>query len=119
LPNIAVARNRIAQAGAAADGALAQFEQTNLTALQEVESALTAYAKELDRHAALRRARDQSARAVELSRQRFDAGVDGFLPLLIAQRTLAATQAQLAASDAQVATDQITLFKALGGGWSS
>jgi outer membrane protein, multidrug efflux system len=119
FPNIAVARARIAQAGAAADGALAQFEQTNLTALQEVETALTAYAKELDRRAALRRARDQSATAVRLSRMRFDAGVDSFLPVLVAERTLASLEAQLAASDAQVATNQITLFKALGGGWQS
>ena len=119
FPNIAVARARIAQAGAAADGALAQFEQTNLTALQEVETALANYAKELDRRSALRRARDQSARAVQLSRMRFDAGVDSFLPVLIAQRALADLEAQLAVSDAQIATYQITLFKALGGGWSA
>jgi NodT family efflux transporter outer membrane factor (OMF) lipoprotein len=119
FPNIAVARARITQAGAAADAALAQFEQTNLTALQEVETALTNYARELDRRSALRRARDQSARAAQLAHMRFSAGIDSFLPVLDAERTLASLEAQLAASDAQVATYQIALFKALGGGWSA
>lgn len=119
FPNVAASRARIRQASAAADAALARFDQTNLIALQEVETALSAYARELDRRAALQRARDQSAEAVRLTRLRRDAGVDSFLAVLIAERTLAALEAQLAASEAQVTTNQIALFKALGGGWES
>lgn len=119
FPNIAVARARIAQADAAAQGALATFEQTTLVALQETETALNAYAKELDRRDALRRARDQGARAVSLSRLRQQAGLDSFLTVLDAERTLADLEAQLAQSEALIATRQIALFKALGGGWSS
>jgi outer membrane protein TolC len=37
--------------------------------------------------------------------------------VLDADRTLAATDAAWAASDATLATDQIALFLALGGGW--
>ena len=48
---------------------------------------------------------------------RYDAGVDSFLGVLDAERTLAGLQAQLAQSQAQVADAQIVLFKALGGGW--
>jgi multidrug efflux system outer membrane protein len=119
FPNIAVARARIAQADAAAQAALASFEQTNLVALQETETALSAYARELDRMNALRRARDESARAARLSRLRQEAGLDSFLTVLDAERTLATLEAQLAQSEAQVASNQITLFKALGGGWSA
>jgi multidrug efflux system outer membrane protein len=119
FPNIAVARSRIAQAGAGSDAALATFDQTVLAALQETETALSSYANELDRRTALQSARDQAARAAQLSRLRFDAGVDSFLTVLDAERTLAGADAQLAASDALVTTYQISLFKALAGGWTN
>jgi len=117
FPNIAVARARIKQAGAQTDAALATFDQTVLTALQETETALSSYANELDRRTALRTARDQAATAARLSRLRFDAGADSFLTVLDSERTLAGADAALAASEAQVTTYQIALFKALAGGW--
>ncbi|HYD45610.1 MAG TPA: TolC family protein, partial [Phenylobacterium sp.] len=117
FPNLFAAKARVAQAGAAADAALASFEQANLVALQETETALTAYARELDRRAALRRAAAESGRAAGLARLRFDAGADSFLTVLDAERTRADLDAQLAASEAQVTTNQIAVFKALGGGW--
>ena len=117
FPNIAATRARIAQAEAGTDIALANFDQTVLVALQETETALSAYANELDRRAALTTARDRAADAERLSRLRFDAGADSFLTLLDAQRTLAQADAALAESEAQVSNNQITLFKALAGGW--
>lgn len=119
FPNQAVARARIAQADAAAQAALASFEGVTLNALAEVETALNAYARELDRRAALTQARDESARAVAMSRRRFDAGADSFLSVLDAERTLADLESQLAQSQAAVASRQIELFKALGGGWGA
>ncbi|WP_040346507.1 TolC family protein, partial [Brevundimonas diminuta] len=117
FPNVWAARARIKQAGAQSDAALATFDQTVLTALQETETALSAYANELDRRTALRTARDQAATAARLSRLRFDAGADSFLTVLDSERTLAGADAALAASEAQVTTYQIGLFKALAGGW--
>jgi NodT family efflux transporter outer membrane factor (OMF) lipoprotein len=118
FPNVFAARARIEQASAGSDAALATFDQTVLVALQETETALANYAHELDRRNALEAARDQAATAARLSRLRFDAGADSFLSVLDAERTLAAADAQLAASDALVTTYQIALFKALAGGWS-
>ncbi|MEG0817903.1 MAG: TolC family protein [Brevundimonas sp.] len=117
FPNIAVARARIKQADAQTDAALATFDQTVLTALQETETALSSYANELDRRTALRTARDQAATAARLSRLRFDAGADSFLTVLDSERTLAGADAALAASEAQVTTYPLALFKALAGGW--
>ncbi|MBU1345803.1 MAG: TolC family protein [Alphaproteobacteria bacterium] len=117
FPNILVARARIEAAGARTDAALANFDQTVLTALQETETALTNYANELDRRAALTEARDQAAEAARLARLRFDAGADSFLTVLDADRTEATADATLAQSEALVTTYQISLFKALAGGW--
>jgi NodT family efflux transporter outer membrane factor (OMF) lipoprotein len=117
FPNILVARARIEAADARTEAALATFDQTVLLALQETETALTNYANELDRRAALTEARDQAANAARLARLRFDAGADSFLTVLDAQRTEASAEATLAQSEALVTTYQIAVFKALAGGW--
>ncbi|WP_284220080.1 TolC family protein, partial [Brevundimonas denitrificans] len=117
--NPGVSRARVERADALTEAALATFDQTVLLALQETETALAAYANELDRRTALQAARDQAATAARLSRLRFDAGADSFLSVLDAERTLAGADAQLAASDALVTTYQIALFKALAGGWNA
>lgn len=119
FPNVFAARAQIKAAGARSDAALATFDQTVLTALQETETALSNYANELDRRAALTEARDQAARAAGLSRLRFNAGADSFLLVLDAERTQAAADAALAQSDALVTTYQIALFRALAGGWQA
>ena len=117
--NPGVSRARVERADALTEAALATFDQTVLLALHETETALTAYANELDRQSALQAARDQAANAARLSRLRFEAGADSFLTVLDAERTLAGADAQLAASDALVTTYQIALFKALAGGWDA
>ena len=117
FPNQTVARARIRQARAGADASLATFDGKVLTALSETEQALARYAGALDRNAALRRAEAQSSAAAKLSQLRFDYGADSFLLLIDAERDRANARAALAQSDAAVADAQISLFKALGGGW--
>ncbi|MGZ3398546.1 MAG: efflux transporter outer membrane subunit [Caulobacteraceae bacterium] len=117
FPNTLVAGAQVQQARAAASGALANFDGAVLNALKETEQALSAYGSELDRHGALQTARDQSAEALWLAQVRFQAGGASFLDVLDAQRTLVGADAALAASDEALVADQITLFKALGGGW--
>jgi NodT family efflux transporter outer membrane factor (OMF) lipoprotein len=117
FPNIGVARTRIAQARASADAALATFDGTWLNALRDTESALTNYARELDRLDALRRAHAQGAEAVRVARLRFDAGRENFQVVLNAETALASIDAQVAQSEAAVSDNLVTLFLALGGGW--
>ena len=117
FPNTRAARARIAGASAEADAALARFDETVLTALLETERALTTYAKDLDRHAALVAARDQAAEAARQVEILFRNGRESFLPVLDAERTLANNEAAVAASQTRLANDQIDLFLALGGGW--
>ena len=117
FPNQTVARARVRQAEAGADASLAKFDGAVLTALREVEQALARYAGALDRNAALVRAEQASTAAAKLSKLRFDYGADSFLLLIEAERDRADARAARAASDAAVADAQISLFKALGGGW--
>ncbi len=117
LPATGSARARIVQAEAGSDAALARFDAIVLNALRETESALTAYARELDRNAALKAARDQSALASQQAHTLYRYGRTDFLTTLDTDRTLASAESALSASDAQLANDQVTVFLALGGGW--
>ena len=119
FPNIIAARARINQSKASAEAALATFDGTVLTALQETETALSDYAGTIQRNAALTSARDQSAEAARIIRLRYSAGAENFLAVLDAERTLATADASLAQSDAALTTNQIAVFKSLGGGWET
>jgi len=119
LPSTSSAHSHIAQANAGTAGALAHFDAVVLNALRETESALTVYARELDRNGALRAARDQSALAARQTAKLYQFGRTDFLAALDADRTLASAESMLAASDAQLAADQAQLFLALGGGWEN
>ncbi|MFU1983601.1 efflux transporter outer membrane subunit [Bordetella hinzii] len=119
LPNTGAVQARIAEAQASTKAALARFDGTVLNALRETESALVTYARQLDRDAALRAARDQSALAARQARQLFQLGKTDYLTVLDAERTLASNESALAASQASLSTDQIALFLALGGGWET
>lgn len=117
IPATGPARARIKQAEAQTEAALASFDGTVLRALKETESALTTYARELDRNELLKRARDQSAKAADQAHRLYEYGRTDFLTTLDADRTLAEYESRLADSDAQLASDQVALFLALGGGW--
>lgn len=119
FPNQTAARGRLRQAEATAEGSLAAFDGTVLTALQEVEQALARYAGELDRNRALLRAERAASEAARLSRLRFDYGAESFLQLIDAERERANARAGRAQSDAALADAQVSLFKALGGGWEN
>lgn len=117
FPNQEAGRARIAQARASTQAALAGFDGTVLRALEETETALSAYGHELERREALREAATQAQTAANISRAQLREGRVDFLIVLDAERTSASADADLAASDARVANAQVDLFRALGGGW--
>ncbi|WP_294391630.1 efflux transporter outer membrane subunit [uncultured Sphingomonas sp.] len=117
FPNRGRVRARIASAQTQADASFARFDGIVLVALRETESALTVYARDLDRAIALRQARAQAARAARDAETLFRAGRTGFLPVLDAQRTLISSEQLLASTESRISADQVQLFLALGGGW--
>lgn len=98
-------------------GAVAFYEQTVFDALSEVESALSQYQQELRRRGNLVEAAASAERASELALVRFEEGLDDFLDVIDAQRTLLDAQDRLEASRLQSAKAAIQTYRALGGMW--
>lgn len=112
-------RARIRAADASAEGLLATYEKTVLTALEETEDALVSFVSSQQRQAHLEIAAQASARAVDLARERYSNGIDSFLNVLDAQRQLLLIQEQLAQSKTSTGLALIAIYKALGGGWQN
>jgi outer membrane protein, multidrug efflux system len=112
-------RADIKSQSAQAQQALAQFNQTVLTALQDVEDQLVAYAQEQQRYRALDEAVTESRRALDLSRRLYTEGVGEFLNVLEAERSLYQAEDALVQSQDNVSVDLVALYKALGGGWET
>jgi outer membrane protein, multidrug efflux system len=95
------------------------YEQSVLTALRDVESSLVAYAREQQRRISLREAVDLNRVRVKLAQELYVGGETDSLNVLDAQRSLFAAEDALVQSDTTVATNLVSLYKALGGGWEA
>jgi multidrug efflux system outer membrane protein len=93
------------------------YQQTVLSALQEVENALIASAKEQAHREALAAAVAANRKAVSLAETLYTEGQTDFLSVLQAQGALYATEDALVQSNRTVSTNLVALYKALGGGW--
>jgi multidrug efflux system outer membrane protein len=97
--------------------ALVAYESTVLRAQEEVENALTAYAKEQLRFNSLTRATEAAKKVFALAKDQYKAGLVDFYTVLDAERSLQALADDLAVSRGTVTANMIRLYKALGGGW--
>jgi outer membrane protein, multidrug efflux system len=102
---------------ARAEQALDTYRQTVLTALEDTENALVAYAKEQTRRQSLAQSEQSSEAAFQLSSELYRSGLVDFLNVLDTERTLYAAQDALVGSTESVSLDLVQLYKALGGGW--
>ena len=98
--------------------ALISYQRTVLTALSEVENALTSVQRTAERIAILDRATESARQAQQLATQRHNAGETDILTVLEAERTLLNLEDELVTTRANQITAHIQLYKALGGGWS-
>ena len=60
---------------------------------------------------------EAAKRSFELSEARYEAGVDSYLGLLDAQRSLYVSEQALIAARLSDASNRVALYKVLGGGW--
>ena len=102
---------------AATEQASLRYEQTVLSAVEEVSNAMASLSQDKERLAALQRSADQSERSVKLVGEQYANGLTDFQNVLDMQRTLWTQQDRLAGSRGQVVLDLIRIYKAIGGGW--
>ncbi len=112
-------RGRVKAQTARTEQALVNWERTVLIALEETENAMTAFLREQVRRRSLVEATTQARRSVELAQAQYGEGLSDFQSVLDSERGLASLEDELAQSDSAVATNFVTLYKALGGGWEA
>jgi len=94
------------------------YRKTVLTALRDVENALAVYRTDQARLASLDESAASQQRALELARDSYRHGMVSFIDVLDAQRQLSSARQDAQQAELQVCTDLVSLYKALGGGWS-
>jgi NodT family efflux transporter outer membrane factor (OMF) lipoprotein len=101
------------------DEAEARYRATVLGALRDAEDALARFRQRRVTVATLARAVDAAGRAADLTRKRQQAGTATAMDLLDAERTRIGADQRLAAAQAALTGDFISLQKALGLGWAA
>ena len=98
---------------------IADYEKTIQTAFKEVGDALAGQETYQDELKARQLDEAANQRNFSFANVRYREGVDNYLNVLVAQRSLYASQQSLIATRLGQLNQQIILYKALGGGWKS
>ncbi len=119
LPLFQGGRNRanLDRSKAAYEETLAAYNQSVLTAFQEVQDSLSASRFLGEQGSALQRAVASARRGAVLSRKRHDAGFVSYLEVVDAERTALEVERSQVRLQGQRWLTHISLIKALGGGW--
>ena len=96
---------------------LAGYNQTILTAVQQVDDAVAAYAATQVRLRNLDHALTAARHASKLATERYDRGLTDYLNALDAQRQEFDLEEQYVRAQQTAAEQPVALYKALGGGW--
>jgi multidrug efflux system outer membrane protein len=119
LPVFEGGRNRanLNLARARYDEAVANHEGRLLTALREVEDALSDLQQRQQQGDVQAQAQQAAARAVQVAQARFDRGVSTYLDVTDAQRSALAADRAAAQIRTQRLLAAVSVARALGGGW--
>ena len=110
-------RSAIAVEDSRVQQALLIYEQTVLSALQEVETSMSTFTEQGSRVGALERAAGASREALRLSTGLYEKGLIDYEQLLDVQRSLLSQEIEVSNARGQAATSLVMLYRALGGGW--
>jgi multidrug efflux system outer membrane protein len=110
-------RFQVRAESARTDAAAAAYQGSVLNAFRDVETALLSYANAKTRRNNLAAESAAHAQATQMARLLYEKGLESFLPVLDAERSLYAADDQLAQSERDSALALIALYKSLGGGW--
>lgn len=109
--------NATREARAALDQSIISFNSTLLTAVQEVESAMSQYKSSVEQIVSLREAVNQNEETLTLSLELYKQGLTEYQNVLDAQRTLLTYQGYLVQAQGGSLIYLVQLYEALGGGW--
>ena len=96
-----------------------RYELAVLSALRDVEDALTAIRTFRDEHTARLRQLAAAQTAARLSRARYDGGIVSYLEVLDTERSLFQSELLESTTRQQSLSAVVQLYRALGGGWSA
>jgi multidrug efflux system outer membrane protein len=105
-------------AEAQARQAVAQYEQTVLTAFREVEDALVSVRTARAQNEAQQAQVNALQSALRLAELRYKGGLANYLDVLVARRNLFEAELAMSSSRRLHLVSVVQLYKALGGGWS-
>jgi NodT family efflux transporter outer membrane factor (OMF) lipoprotein len=110
-------RNRIRIEDARFQQSLVAYQDAVLRAAQEVEDGLTGYLKSREAAVFAENAAASARRSADIAFTQYREGAVDFQRVLDALRSLLQEQNALAETRSAIATELISLYKALGGGW--
>lgn len=93
------------------------YERTVLRAIEETESAMTAFIEQRIRVDAIERAADAARETLRIATTLYREGIIGFEELLDAQRRVLSVESQVSEARGLASQNLVSLYKALGGGW--
>ena len=107
----------VAIAKAGYTGAVANYRQSVLTAMQEVEDGMTSLTTLQRAHQSAEASATASRRVLELANDRYSGGVETYFDVITAQQTLLANQRIAVQLRGKQMVNSVYLIKALGGAW--
>ena len=107
----------LASARAQLDSGIEQYNQTVLTAVQEVENAMNSYTHIVKQIAMLKELVAEGEKTLSLSLDLYKRGLSGFQNVLDAQRSLLSYQNSYVSAQGNAINALILLYQSLGGGW--
>jgi NodT family efflux transporter outer membrane factor (OMF) lipoprotein len=117
--NAGKTRANVRLAEAVKGEAVVNYQRAIYTALRDVADSLAAYVKTSEQRAQQERLVGALRGSARLSTERYQGGLDSYLPVLDAQRNLFEGELQLARLRQQQLSSIVQLYRALGGGWPS
>ena len=110
-------RSRVEFTEAVQREAVVHYQRAIYTALRDVSDALASHTKTKEQRAEQEQLVQALGESARLARQRYQGGLDSYLPVLDAQRNLFAGELELARLRQLELASIVELYRALGGGW--
>ncbi len=109
--------NQVRVQDAVFEQAVLNYQNTVLTAQQEVEDGLSAFATSREALANLETAAQAATRSTQLSILQYKAGETDYTTVLTSEQAQLSIEDSLASTKGNVALGLIAIYRALGGGW--